>query len=344
MRQSAADDSLFASFLNGEPGAPHWNKRLGITLHYRSKEMLCAALLLRQHGPNYLRYVAMSVIAGKLKDFVQDNFWHIYNDAFLKNFDDSYASHVSRGSKEKLAEALAASTIFQPRNALTLFPLVPVQVSSDFDSDPFFLIQPISLNEARLPNTNMRAITPTTFPPFMDGKLRKEMPGAWLGVRSPAIQASNKLKSAILGALALTVPTQYRYQFTLRATFGGQCTIDGGETGYSFGDSHTPALGNDIVVSERDHSWLGVLATKLASDEKAVRRQIRALEYFYRAWPLDSSERFPFLCMTLDAIFGDMPRPTKETTDTQIIVHGIRDSIGTYLNEDRLRFLMKLRA
>lgn len=94
----------------------------------------------------------------------------------------------------------------------------------------------------------------------------------------------------------------------------------------------------DIVLSEQDHAWLNILASKLLANGPAVRRQLRALEYFYRAWELEPSERFPILCVTLDAIFGDANHAT------QAVIDGVRGLLGPHVLNARLRHLMGLRA
>ena len=53
----------------------------------------------------------------------------------------------------------------------------------------------------------------------------------------------------------------------------------------------------------------------MAASDTPTRRQVRALEYFYRAWPLDAPERFPWLFTTLDAIFGDAAQATQAVVD-----------------------------
>ena len=121
------------------------------------------------------------------------------------------------------------------------------------------------------------------------------------------------MKAAILGALALTPLPGYRYMFSGRQLFGGRCTILDGDT-TSYGEAHTPPLMHDILVTEQDHPWLSFLASKLTANERAMRRQLRALEYFYRAWELGPSERFPVLCMALDAIFGDANHAAQAAT------------------------------
>ena len=106
----------------------------------------------------------------------------------------------------------------------------------------------------------------------------------------------------------------------------------------SFSKPHTPALGDDITINHDDHAWLSILATKIIAPERAVRRQMHALEYFYRAWFLDPQERFPVLCMALDAAFGDANHAT------QAVIDGVRATVGEHVPDARLRALMDLRA
>ncbi len=60
---------------------------------------------------------------------------------------------------------------------------------------------------------------------------------------------------------------------------------------------------------------------------------MKALEYFYRAWGLGPSERFPILCMTLDAIFGNANHAS------QAVMDGVRAVIGPSVSDSRLRIL-----
>lgn len=322
----------------GKPGAPHWDMHFGTDLYYRADKLNRVALYVRQNGPVYLRSLTIGDIWGMLQDFISNNYWYLANDISLKRFDGSYAEHVSAATKKKLADALAVSKIFQPSIHLTVFPLVPVQVDADFDSEPFFFISPKSLDESRLPTEiDCRHFKPANFPPIAKWEGRIEQPNSWLGVRSPAIQASRKMKAAILGALALTPLPRYRHQFSGRRLFGGECTVTDGAK-FSFGEPHTPPLMHDIILDKRDHGWLQILALKLSENNRATRREIKALEYFYRAWELDPSERFPVLCMALDAVFGDANHAT------QAVIDGIRRMLGPHIPDARVRLLMDLRA
>lgn len=331
-------DGLKASFFFGEPGAPEWEKRMGVDLYYRRKKFVRAALYVRQNGPTYLRYLSISDIWSMLQSFVRENYWYLADDTFLTNFEGSYARQVSPKAKRKFADALSKSEIFQPVDRLTLFPLVPLKVTHDFDSNVFFVVGAASLKTITLhPNIQLKHIISERFPPLSEWTGRTGSPNAWLGVRSPADRASYKMKAAILGALALTPLPRYRHLFSGRTMFGGHCTI-GDRVTTSFGEAHTPPLMYDITVSDQDHAWLNSLASKLTENERSIRRQIKSLEYFYRAWELEPSERFPVLCMTLDAIFGEA------NNASQAVIDGVRSVLGSHICEARLRRLMDLRA
>lgn len=331
-------DGWRSSFMFGRPGAPRWERSSGAEVTYGRRELIRAAIFVRQNGPTYFKYLSIDRICHMLVDFVTQNYWYLANETWFTEFEESFAKHVSTETKEKFAEALSSSKLLQPQDRLSIFPLVPVQVETDFDSEPFFLIKPASLNSTRLPSGfDCRFIDPLKFPPHNDWKGHKEQPNAWLGIRSPQAESSEKMKAAVLGALALTPLPQYRHMFSKRAMFGGHCTFNGGSS-MSLGDSHTPPMMHDIIITERDHEWLNVLASKLVANERSVRRQLRALEYFYRAWKLGPSERFPILCMALDATFGEVSHTT------QAVIDGVRNVLGSHIDEARLRKLMDLRA
>ena len=274
-----------------------------------------------------------------LQSFVTENFWYLGDDVYFQQLDGTVLEHVSDEAKNQLSTAIAVSDIFLPRNEVTLFPLSVVTVKADFDSDPFFLVRPDSLGGSRLlKNVDPAWLASTEFPPLRDWTGEKSIPAAWLGVRSPVVQASTKMKAAILGALALTPLPPYRHMFSGRIVANGGCTIGRESIATSFGESHTPPLAHDVEITDADHAWLSIMATKLASREKAARRQLRALEYFYRSWPLTPSERFAVLCMTLDAVFGDANHAS------QAVIDGVRATIGDHVSDARLRRLMELRA
>lgn len=337
MYRTRGDDGLENRFLVGPPGTPLWQRRISTFVFFRRRLLVRAALYVRKSGPLHLRSTAMNDIQSQLRDFAIANYGLFATDTFLRQFEESYNERIGHDVKARLADLLAASELFSPRSCLALYPLVPVVVESDFRSAPFFFLQPRSVGEN---DTGVRApaFSSEVFPPVAKWDARTERPSSWLGIRSPIIQASNKMKAAILGALALTPHPRYRYQFSMRGMFGGFCSFDAqGRLNITFGEAHTPAMSEDIIVRQSDHDWLSMLALKLERTDDSTRRQIRALEYFYRAWPLDSHERFPWLFMTLDAIFGDSSRAT------QAVIDAIGQNGGTGFDYDRLRLLLRLR-
>jgi len=333
----SSGDGFPSSFMVRRPGQPFGFGGFGAEVIFRRKELIRTALFVRKEGPAYLRYMAINDIWSMLTDFITNSYWCLLGEAFGVPFNHSYADQLSDGAKTQLAELIAASPIFNPVEELTVYPLVPIRVAADFDSDPFFLIAPGSLRDGIPPDIDPSRIVPGQFPPTANWEGRREAPNSWLGVRSPVLQASRKMKAAILGALGLTPLPRYRYMFSGRAMFGGRCTLSGG-CAISFGEPHTPPAMDDICITAVDHEWLEILASKLLAPERVVRRQIHALEYFYRAWFLDPPDRFPVLCMALDAVFGEANHAT------QAVVDGVRNLIGEQVPDQRLRALMDLRA
>lgn len=330
------EDGLSSSFMFGRPGAPPWQRNMGVEIFVSVKRSIIAALFVRQHGAPYLRALSIADIRGLLTDFLRENYHEVADETLFHHFPESFAERVSDATKDNLATSLAVSALFKPDVYPTLFPLVAVLVQTDFSSPPFFLRQPQTLLAEFKPEMH-KWLVPECFPPLSDWKHRVERPTSWLGVRSPALQASQKMKAAILGAVALTPSLNYRHMFSMRRMFGGWCIVNGGSK-MAFGTPATPPMMENIVITAADHPWLDVLAVKLASSSRADRRQLTALEYFYRAWPLGPSERFPVLCMALDAAFGEASQAT------QSIVDAIRGMFGDHVDPKRLRDLMEIRA
>ena len=213
-----------------------------------------------------------------------------------------------------------------------------IRVADDFVSETFSFVAPGSLSAITSPSgVEAECLAPDMFPPLAQWDGRREKPLSWLAIRSPATPAAEKLKAAILGATSLTALPHYRYQCSMRQVFGGCCTI-GASVSTSFGNAHTPPLAYEIVISSADHGWLTLLSDKLTKTESDTRREIKALEYVYRAWDLGPSERFPVLCMAVDALFGDVGSATRAFID------GVRGTLESSLCEKRLRELGRLRA
>lgn len=333
MRTHVGEDGSEHAFMFQRPG--QFSANLGTRLFYGNRAMIKTALFAREHGAPYLRALSVSNIRSLLTDFVVENYYLLASETLFQRFEESYAERVTPETKQKLALALAASPIFSPSTDCTLFPLLPVRVDSDFSSPAFFFRAPSHLLD-EFPANLHRRLSGKGSPPVLDWKHRTEPPVSWLGVRSPALQASQKMKRAILGALALTPSHSYRYMFSGRTMWGGYCTVGGGWS-LTFGECDTPPLMEDISLTDADHAWLSVLANKLASPSRSDARLMTSLEYFYRAWSLGPSERFPILCMALDAAYSEVGHATAAVVD------GVRETLGT-LDRKRLRDLLEIRA
>lgn len=324
-------------FYYGPPDSPSWRYNSIVDIQYDRQKLLDAALYVRKSAPSHMRGLPIGEIESRLVDFVSDHYWYLSQEIFLTRFECSFGEYVSARPKAALIAALAGSKIFNPEELITVYPLLPVRVDVDFDGGAFFLVAPASLGTKAANGVPTDRIDGAVFPPWRDEHSAGQVPTSWLGVRSATPYASRKLKSAVLGGLALTPHRLERYMFTGRKLFGGYCTIDD-TMAYSNGAPHTPGLSADIIVTSDDQPWLTELSRKFDSDDAADRRHIKALEYFYRAWVPGEVNRFPTLFMSLDAIFGDAGKATQSVIE---LVAPIMRSTYDY---KRLKRLFSLRA
>jgi hypothetical protein len=332
---SRPQDGWHAQFLFGPPGVPRALFNTGTEVFYSRVGLAKAALFARQGGPLYLRSLPISEVEGKLTDFVSDTYWAMAPHVWGQFFDGSYASRVPSTVRDQLARLLASCPLLSPTDFPTIYPLVPIIVKADFETQPFFLISAESLSP-RLVGME-RGLAPTQFPPIASWEGRIERPASWLGIRSPAQSSANRMRNVVMGALALLPHPLERHMFSGRHMFGGSVSFRE-SVSFLFGRPCTPAMSENLMIEPSDAPWLELLALKLIDSSVPVRRQMRALEYFYRAWPLPEVERFPVLFMALDAVFGDASH------HTQAVVDSIGSSIGAGYDVKRLKLLMKLRA
>lgn len=334
-----SDCGLLSSFMFSKPDGPFGHMGAGTEIYYHPTRLTKAALFVRTNGPAYLKYLSIGDIWSMLQKFLTKNYWYLADEAMFARFKGNYSEHISEKTKAQFADLLASSRIFNPPTNFTLFPLLTITGEATFETGLFFIAPAAALSRELLSiDIDEDHFLPERFPPLKDWGGKSRMVTSWLGVRSPAVQVSIKMRSAILGALALKHMYKHRYMFSGRDMYGGNCSFEGNTSTYSFGEPHTPPLMYDIIIDASDLHWLETLSEKLSDNRKVVRREIKALEYFYRAWPLETSERFPILCMTLDAIFGEANHAT------QAVIDGVRHAIGSHVEDKRLRQLMDLRA
>ena len=332
-------DTRLSSFMFGKPGAPSWQHSGQAEIHVDRKSYTRALLFIRQNGAHYLREISIGDLWSRVTEFLTANYWYIASDTFLSNMIGPFDKHVSAENKAALAHELAVSPLFYPSAVLTLLPLVAVRVIDPFECDRFFLIEAAKLCEAQLPSTaSGYRLFPSNFPPFQEWKGRFRKPTSWLGLRSPLPQVSKKMAAVVLGAVALTPLPRHRFVCSGREIFGGWCSVQDSYTVSMGGQPHTPAMMDDILITEADQPWLAVLDDLLKAGDLVSGSMRRGLEYFYRAWALDPRERFPALCMALDSIVAVQANHTKAA------VKFVVDTIGCPVDEDRLRLLMRIRG
>lgn len=325
------------SFISRRPGAPAFGGGLGAEVFYDRRRMIQAAHYVRQNGPAYLKYLDIGDVWSLLTDFVGASYWLLQGEVWGRRFEGAYAAQVSPAAKAAFAEALGQSSLFAPRLETTLFPLVTIRVEAAFSCDSVFLCAPGELAHQVADAHPERWLRSDTYPPLIDTEMRRRTPASWLGIRAPTLTVARRMLAGVLGAVALTPQPRDRHMFSGREMFGGHCTI--GER-ISFGGQapHTPPLMDDILLQERDHPWLTEVGRMLASGDPADRRKLFALEYFYRAWPLDKAARFPVFCMALDGVYGDASQATKS------VIEGVQETLGDQIDARRLRDLMSLRG
>ena len=338
-------DRRLHSFMYSEPGSHPFAGGAGFEVNYDNGCLLRAALFMRRNAAPHLHSLSVGDVEKALTDFVSSNFWIIGSDAWEgcllgsgREADSPFASFVSAHTKDRLTEAISSSDLFLEPRHLFAFPLVVIQAKQEFQCSSFFLVQPEGLSLERLPLGYAAIdILSSSFPPFGKWDGPRNSPASWLGVWAGTLEVAKRNRAAILGALALLPHPMERYQFSMRSMFGGLSTFDG-SLSMTTSDPHTPALSENLVIDEADHVWLAVLEEKLTSPSKVDKRQMRALEYFYRAWLPDPTRRFPILFGALDAIYGDAGRAT------QSVIDAVGPVMGDDYDYDRLKMLLGLRA
>ncbi len=333
------------SFMYNKPGRHPLVGGAGFELNYDNRGLLHTALFLRRNGAPHLHSLSVGEVEKALTDFISGNFWIIDSEAWEGCLHGSgratvvsFAAFVSEGTKDRLAEAISASDLFVEPRQLFVFPLVVVKVDEEFDCATFFFVRPDGLKMERLPPGYISDdIQSSSFPPFGRWDGARQLPSSWLGVWAGTLEVAKRNRAAILGALALLPHRMERYQFSMRKMFGGLSTFSGSLSITSC-DPHTPALCENVVIGKADHAWMELLADKIISPTKFDKRQMRALEYFYRAWVPDPTRRFPTLFGALDAIYGDAGRAT------QSIIDAVGPVMGEAYDYERLKVLLGLRA
>ncbi|MFX4226483.1 MAG: hypothetical protein ACFHHU_00910 [Porticoccaceae bacterium] len=332
---------LKSSFMFNNPTARgHMPYAGGVEIFYHRATLIKASLHIRKNGPPHLRHLAPQDIWSQLQMFITNNYYYLADEVGISLSHAPFSEITSEMTKERFASLLKQELQADYSSSTTIYPLVTIVCDVPFLTEAFFLTPAGHLNSELIGQDIPEVqINPNVFPPLTDRQGRQQhRVTSWLGVRAPNHKVARKFKAAILGAISLKTQSKHRYVFSGRAMFGGYCCFNKNKLSHAFEDPVTPPLYHDLHLLTADADWISDLSHKLMSSSKAVRRQLKALEYFYRAWPLDKSDRFPVLCMALDAIFGDANQATKAVID------GVMEVLPGKYERERIGLLMKLRA
>jgi hypothetical protein len=326
--ERAADRGM--EYLHPSPD-PAFRNRRGVEdlAHYSVKALAKPALLLRNNGPAYLRSLSFTAVRELLRGFVRDHYWQFYSAVDRNGSTQSFAAMLGPAGREKIAGMFAFCELMNPPRFVTAFPITPMRVEKDFDGGAFYLI-------------DVASITTGDAGTLVEKWLHspKEKVKAWLGVRAPQEDFAKKIRRIVLGAVALSIIQRERHMFVIARMIGNYLTFrrrGGATTTYSL--PHTPPLGSDIRIGESEHVWLGEVARLLNMDTVEDKRKCKALEYYYRAWFQEPSERCASLFMALDAAFGQ-----GSGGYATIMIPAIQKTLEDGIDERRLRELLNFRS
>lgn len=304
----------------------HSERNYTVRLFLKPSALTAPAIMLKGKGPSYLAAHSLSDIAEMLRKFIYRSYPIIRRETKTEDFDGSLYELVSPDCRSALAEALEKSSVFRPRIEYTAFPITPLVVKADFDCENFSLIDVHSLTEG---NADW----------LCEQYLENEEVGGWLVVKGASVESAKRDRRIVLGALALAMDQQHRHGFTLREVVTGFLRFP---TPHSISTStsgpHTPPIGSPITIEDSDHKWLNKLPTILARSSTLTKRHGKALEYYYRAWFMDESDRCFLLFMALNAIFGQ-----DGSTFAAGMKAGIADTLKENIEEKRLDALLRIR-
>lgn len=315
------DDVLYTAVPHGQS-----ERNYTVRLFLKPSALTAPAVMLKSKGPKYLTAHSVNNIAGMLRRFVYSHYPIVWREVKQEDFDGSLHENVSADCREELALALENSAIFRPRLDYTAFPITPLVVKADFDCDDFSLIDVNSLTEGGAS-------------PLAEQYLGNKEVGGWLVIKAASIEAAKRDRRVVLGALALALDHQHRHAFTLREVVTGFLRFPSRRTiSVSSSGPHTPPIGSPITIENVDHGWLCNLSRILARSSTPLKRHGKALEYYYRAWFMDESDRCFLLFMALDAIFGQ-----DGLGFAAGMKKGIADTLHEPIEEKRLDGLLRIR-
>lgn len=311
---------------------------VSITIFFSRRRIISAAIMLRSLGPPYLRQLPLNYSIKALRSFLRERIHLICDGNPFGNEGAPFLDRMKHEDVGLLVDEFMKCDILHPDNQAIIFPLVTVRVADDLRGSVFtFSSNPRLQDQPQFAGLPSGYINGDQYPPFASWNRQTESPASWLLVNAPSVEVAKKYRASILGAVALTVMHQYRYQFTERKVFGGIASF-GSRWTVSGSSPHTPALGALIDLTSEDKDWLDILDLAIVSTDESNIKSVKALQYFYRSWFLFDSERFVIDCITLDSLFGDAKGAT------EAVARGVEDLFGGRIDRARVLLLMRLRS
>lgn len=296
-----------------------------------------AAFMLRDKGPPHFRSEPIFASIEALRSFFRDHHYIIFDEVINCYGSGPYADFISDKNKKHLSEKLLSSEVLNPTDRLFLFPLTPVDVKAAFSGANFSLVDPRSAC-GELPERYRHSAILNGRMPSFDQRDSGEPVKSWLIIHGPSSKSVNRSKIIVLGALALAPIYRERYIFTFRKIVCNYIFLHDGVFTRS-SNPHTPPLSDGLTIRSIDHSWLAKVDLILKSEDKQSRGKRNALDYFYRAWFMEPSERCSLMFVCLDALYEH----TGLQPATKRMKEGIEKSLRDTSLSSQLRFMMELR-
>ena len=331
-------NELFASFSYERPGDILGMKSGGANVFAKSRNLTNALLHLRSHGAPYLRDLSLDSVRQLATDFLQIAWADVVEGSEFDPGTKPIGSCITPEALERVASKLSRSPLFEPVQHVMLFPLGSVFIRTQFNGESFSFAREFELH-AHLAEIGALPpqLNPKRFPPFEDPLIKSSRVFYWLRVSAPHPLIARKRAAAIMAALSLSTTRRARYSFGSQAPQLGHCRVQSDQVSVTpYAAPLTPPLSNDLLISESDLPSLAILDKHLTEPES--RALIGALEYFHRAWFGEPRERFPLLCMALDALV------CVESGHTSAAVKYVMDTLDTPINQARITTLMNLRG
>lgn len=333
----AGDDGLLTSFALRSQNNISPISGISVTVYFRRKKLLPAAIKFRTLGPNHLRFLPVGHCIEQLRNFLSERYHLVIGDNIFSKSEASLLERLEESHINFLVHEFSKSDLLNPTIRTYLFPLTPIQINHPFSGSIFSLSSASDLRlQPRLKHAPSEFINGEHFPPFKGHAWKTEPPSSWLLVDAPSEGIATRYRSSILGALSLVAEHKDRHIFTGRKLASGVASF-GNNWEATNSRPHTPAIGSDITINNDDREWLEIIDVALTSTEESETKKIKTLQYFYRSWFLPGNERFPIDCITIDSMFGDAKGAT------EAVAYGVDKLFDGKLDRARVLLLMRLR-